>query len=150
MQIIVALTNFCRRYRDIMNDVRDGLSVVHPKVDYATGIIKVKQNIKIQFLPAINEKIKGRRPDFYYTDSYYVNHYFAHCNSVKELATFNQLTNVVLKEYIRQNNITDKLKSIPHINNITYPHVCRCDMDEKFIDVQNDYDAFDENEDNKC
>lgn len=105
MQIIVALTNFYNVYKDTMNDVRDRLSGVYPKVDYATGIIKVKQDIEIRFLPCDMNKIKGTRPDFYYSDSYDVDHYYKYCPNVKELATFNQLINVVLKEYIKQNDI---------------------------------------------
>lgn len=102
MLIIVSFTNFHNDFKDMMEEIADRISIVQPIIDYKSKLIEIKlqtcNNIIILFKPAFAEFIKGTRPDYYWTNSYAVDHYYRRCPDVKCLQNFTELTNLVLTE----------------------------------------------------
>lgn len=102
MIIIVSFTNFNSTVIDMMEEIADRISIVQPIICYKNNFIEIelqtRENIRISFIPAFPEYIKGTRPDYYWTNSYNVDFYYRHCHNVKCLQNFTELTNLVLTE----------------------------------------------------
>ena len=102
MTILVLPMNFNNVVKDLMRDLKDMLSIVYPLIEYDRCSIKIKPDIEILFRPATLEHCRGRRPDYYWTNSYGVEEYFKHVNNSKELKTFRDLVHVVLEDCINK------------------------------------------------
>lgn len=102
MILIVSFTNFANDLKDMMQEIAYRLSIVQPIIKYKHNLIEIelqtRENIKILFIPAHPEFIKGTRPDYYWTNSYDIDKYYRYCPDVKCLQNFTELTNLVLTE----------------------------------------------------
>lgn len=136
MQIIVAMQNYCRNLNNLMDDLKDRLSILQPRTFYNEGLIDIPDsNVVIQFKPAHQNFIRGTRPDYYWTDSYDVDKYYRYCGGVKCLQNFTELTDVVLKECIarmeedKKENLKQLALGLKIEDKPGYPTVIRCNCE---------------------
>lgn len=98
MQILICAGNFNCVVKDLMTELKDRLSIVYPRIVYTKHTIYIRPDIEIQFVPPFERCVRGRHPDYYWTNSNDVDTYFKHRAGVKELKTFSEVVHVVLEE----------------------------------------------------
>ncbi len=98
MQILICPGNFNCVVKDLMIELKDQLSIVYPHIIYTKHTIYIRPDIEIRFIPPFAQCVKGRHPDYYWTNSNDVDTYFKHRAGVKELKTFSEVVHVVLEE----------------------------------------------------
>lgn len=100
MTIIVSFTNFRNEVKDMIKEIADRLSIVQPRIGEHMIVVELEtmRDIVILFKPALQEYVKGTRPDYYWTNSYDVDKYYRSCHDVKRLQNFTELTSLVLTE----------------------------------------------------
>jgi hypothetical protein len=98
MQILICPGNFNCVVKDLMTELKDRLSIVYPRIIYTKHTIYIRPDIEIRFVPPFAQFVRGRHPDYFWTNSLDVNNYFKHRHGVKELKTFSEVVHVILEE----------------------------------------------------
>lgn len=98
MQILICPGNFNCVVKDLMTELKDQLSIVYPHIIYTKHTIYIRPDIEIRFVPPFVQCVRGKYPDYYWTNSNDVDTYFKHRHGVKELKTFSEVVYVVLEK----------------------------------------------------